>query len=111
MNVKNYHFEIGDEVITTRGEIGKIIDICKCEECTKRGFFEPIWVKDGNEYQKYIDIYDAKDNFSRFYKIGKYRFNDFDKAEVLESIDICESELKQLRKQLKLIEELEIKKR
>lgn len=109
MSVKNYCFEIGDEVITTEGETGKIVDICRCEKCAKRGFFEPIWVKDGDKYQKYIDIYDANNGFNSFYKIGKYRFNDFDKAEILRSMASYEAELKQLRKQLKLIEELEAK--
>ena len=107
MDIKNYRFEIGDEVITTEGEVGKIVDVCNCERCAERGFFEPIWVKDGDKYQKYIDIYNAKNDFNSFYKIGKYRFSDFDKAEVLKSMAGYEAELKQLRKQLKLIEELE----
>ena len=108
MNIKDYKFNIGDIVITTEGETGKIVDVCKCSWCAERGFYEPIWVEDSDDsYYDYITYMEAELGFKRFYQIGKYRFNDFDKGEVLRSMVSCEDELKQLRKQLKLIEELE----
>ena len=107
MNIQDYKFEIGDEVITTEGESGKIIRICNCDECAKRGFYEPIWIKDGNEYEDYISIDTAKADFAGFYRIGKYQLNDFDKGEVLQNMGYHEKELQRLRKQLRLIEEIE----
>lgn len=107
MDIKDYEFEIGDKVITTEGEFGKIVDICRCDRCQKRGFYEPIWAKDGDKYQHYITNYDAECGFCGFYRIGKYKFNDFDKGEILRGMAYCEDELKRLRKQLKVIEELE----
>lgn len=38
-----------------------------CDECAKRGFYEPIWIKDGNKYEDYISIYTAKADFAGFY--------------------------------------------
>lgn len=109
MNIKDYEFYVEDEVITTEGIRGKITSICTCDRCQERGFYELFW-KDENEkygYEHCISIYDAKSGFSSFYKIGKYRFSEFDKGEVLREMANYEDRLKQLRKQLKLIEELE----
>ena len=107
MDIKDYEFKIGDKVITTEGEVGKIIGICKCEKCAERGFFEPIWETPESEYDIYIDKYQAEAGFPSFYKIGKYRFHDFDKDEVLQNIAYHEKELNKLKKQLSLIEEVE----
>ena len=41
MNIKDYKFNVGDEVITTDGQHGKIVEICNCESCRSRGFLEP----------------------------------------------------------------------
>lgn len=113
MDIKDYKFEIGDKVITTEGEVGRITKICKCEECEKRGFYEPIWTIDGSDYEEYITIWQAKSGFKGFYQIGKYRFNDFDKsyilqqmASCLEQMANCEKELKQLKEKLEFIEGL-----
>lgn len=107
MNPKDYEFHVGDEVITTEGVRGKITKICTCENCTQRGFYEPVWEEDERDREHYISIYDAEFGFSLFYKIGKYRFSDFDRAEVLREMTYCEDELKRLRKQLRVMEEME----
>lgn len=104
MDVNDYKFDIGDEVITVDGRRGKIVDICDCTECRKRGFSEPVWQPFDSEIEEYIPIGTAKNNFSGYHRIGKYRFNDLDKAGVLLRIDSCESELLQLREQLIFIE-------
>lgn len=109
MDIKDYKFEIGDVVVTTEGEMGKITRICYCDECKKRGFFEPIWIKEGSQYEDYISIGVAKCEFVGFYQIGKYRFNEFDKGEILQEMAYHEKSLKKLRKQLKVIEDLENK--
>ena len=104
MNIKDYNFKIGDKVITVEGEI---VDICYCEECAKRDFFEPMWKRPEDEYNIYIDKYQAEMGFIGFYQIGNYHFNEFDKDEVLRNIAYHEEELAKLKKQLKVIEEIE----
>lgn len=107
MNIKDYVFEIDDDVITIYGECGRITSICDCDSCEKRGFHEPFWISDTGD-RRYITIYDALDGFSGFYKIGNYIFNtEFDKVDVVRRITYYEEELNALKKQLKLIEELE----
>ena len=109
MDLKDYKFNVGDEVITTEGVRGRITGICDCSECQKRGFYEPFWVAEDHRdgFSKCIDKFTASCGFVGFYKIGEYRFNDFDKGEVLRNMGYCETELRRLNKQLKLIEELE----
>lgn len=108
MNIKDYEFHVGDEVVTTEGIEGRITGVCHCDRCEERGFYEPFWSEnDNNNSSHCIDIYDAESGFSNFYKIGKYRFSDFDKGEVLREMADCEDSLKRLRKQLKIIEKYE----
>lgn len=107
MSIKDYEFNIGDKVITTEGITGKIAYICTCNDCKRRGFDELFWVTDYDLSEHCITKYEAEYGFKNFYQIGKYHFNDFNQGEVLRSMASCEDELKQLRKQLKLIEELE----
>ena len=107
MDIRDYKFEIGDTVITTEGEKGAIISICKCNRCEERGFYEPTCIMEGDSNEKYITIGDAICGFHGYYKIGKYHFHDFDKSEVLGSMAYYEKELKKLKKQLKVIESLE----
>ena len=107
MDIKDYEFKIGDKVITITGEVGKIIDVCKCKKRVERGFCEPMWKKSDDVYVDYIDIHQAEVGFPRFYQIGSYSFHDFDKDEVLRSIVYHKEELWKLKKQLSVIEELE----
>lgn len=108
MDIKDYEFHVGDEVITTEGVRGKITSVCHCDRCEERGFYEPFWIAEDGKYEHCIDIYDAKSGFSSFYKIGKYRFSDFNKGEILREMASYEDGLKQLRKQLRVIEEYEV---
>lgn len=106
MNIKDYKFNVGDKVITTDGVVGKITSICTCSQCEERGFYEPTWENEyGDEY--YITINDAIFGFNTYYQIGEYHFNGLDKDEVLYDMAFYERELKKLKKQLKVIEELE----
>lgn len=107
MNIKDYEFYVGDEIITTEGVKGEVIGICTCDKCQERGFYEPIWIDEHNKTERYIDKFMAKAKFVGFYKIGKYRFDDFDKGEVLRNIAYHEDQLKILKRQWSVIEEIE----
>lgn len=111
MNIGDYEFRVGDEVITTEGERGKITKICTCDRCQERGFYEPFWIGEDkdNKYERCIDKFTAEIGFNGYYKIGNYRFNDFDKAEVYQNLAYCEDSLQKYKRQLKVIEEMESK--
>ena len=105
MNISDYEFYVGDKVITTDGETGKIIKICTCDKCVERGFCEPVWIRDSDGYEDYITAYEARSGLNGYYQIGKYHFHDFKIVEVLRDIDCCENKLERLRKQLRVMEE------
>lgn len=107
MDIKDYKFNVGDEVITIDGRRGKIVDICTCSQCVERGFYEPTWIADNDSSKDYITIGTAICGFPGYYQIGEYRFNDLDKSKVLHDIASYENELKRLRNQLKVIEDIE----
>ncbi len=111
MDIKDYKFKVGDEVITTTGIKGRIVYICTCEECIKRGFDEPIWVEDDDEFEEhFITNADAHRNFRGFYKIGNYIFDkEFHKDVLLTNIEFYEERITDAKKRLKVIEELEAK--
>lgn len=101
-NELNCGFKVGDEVITSTGEVGKIIDICTCDKCRKRGFYEPkVEVEIGNN-SIYITDNDKRNHFSSFYKIGDQVFGNIDEDAVLDEIKSTKEEVQKL--QLKLIE-------
>lgn len=108
MSPSEYKFEIGDKVITIYGEVGRITEICTCESCKKRGFYELTWENEDSSDENYITIWDAVSGFDGYHQIGKYKFNrTFDKAAVLKTIKCYENILAQKKKQLKHIEEME----
>lgn len=109
MNIRDYEFRVGDEVITTEGETGKITKICTCDRCQERGFYEPFWEGEDDNWEHCIDKFTAEIGFNGYYKVGNYRFNDFDKAEVYQNLAYCENSLQKYKKQLKVIEEMESK--
>ncbi len=105
MNIGEYEFRVGDEVITSYGEKGRVIDICECESCRRRGFLEPIWEDDDLD-EHWITDTDAKNGFDCFYRIGKYTFGNLDRCSVELNITHFERLLTMYKKQLQVIEEL-----
>lgn len=87
-NKKNGLFNIGDEVITSDGRKGKIVDICRCEECERRGFYELKVLYDEYDETEYITNDDKERNFCDFYKIGNTVFGNADISKI--DFDISE---------------------
>ena len=99
-NELNCGFKVGDEVITSTGEVGIITDICTCNKCKERGFYEPtVEVEIGNN-SIYITDNDKRNNFSSFYKIGDKVFGNIDEDTVKNSIKSAKDQIKKLRYEL-----------
>ena len=93
-------FKVGDEVITSTGEVGRIIDICTCNRCKERGFYEPaVEVKIGNN-SIYITDNDKRNNFSSFYNIGDRIFGNIDEDAVKDSIKSVTDQVYKLQSEL-----------
>ena len=108
MKPSDYEFAIGDKVVTICGDVGHIVDICKCDRCLERGFCELTWRSDINHNVGWITIYDAERDFDDFYQIGKYRFDHtFEKSRIRSMIIEKEVELRNLKRQLQMMEDLE----
>ena len=108
MKPSDYEFAVGDKVVTIYGEVGHVVDICKCRKCAERGFYEPIWKADGSIVEKWITIYDAESGFDDFYQIGKYRFgHTFNKSLVRAMITKEEVKLGNLKRRFQAMDELE----
>lgn len=99
--------KIGDKVFTADGRVGKVIDVCKCEECQECGFCEP-FVEYTDGETAHITVYDCRTEFTNFYMIGKNLFgNKISEEEmerrIAEQRERCKVEaqkLDNLRKQL-----------
>ena len=90
-NVTNIKFNIGDFVENRDGRIGYISDICHCDECKKRGFFEPtIQYSDGTS--DYISNYSVKHVSKDYKQIGIQKFDN----------DYYEKEIESLKHQLEM---------
>ena len=108
MKPSDYEFAVGDKVVTIYGEVGHIIDICKCRKCVERGFYEPTWKIDDSSDVDWITINNAERGFDDFYQIGKYRFgHTFNKSVVRAMIIEEEVELRRLKRRLQVMDELE----
>lgn len=103
-------FKVGDQVITSTGQVGTITDICTCDNCKDRGFYEPtVEVEIGNG-SIWITDNDKRVNFRSFYKIGDQVFGNIDEDCVLynikhkkECIEEQQKELIELESQLDVI--------
>lgn len=72
-NITDIQFHEGDYVENNEGKIGYISSICHCDECKKRGFFEPtITYLDGTP--DYISNYSVKTISSDYKQIGIQKF-------------------------------------
>ena len=90
-------FKVGNEVITSTGEVGRITHICTCDLCKDRGFYEPtVEVEIGNN-PIYITDNDKRNNFSSFYKIGDRVFGNIDEDAVKDSIKSVKEQVYKLQ--------------
>ena len=96
-NTTDIQFHEGDYVENKDGKIGYISSICHCDECKKRGFFEPtITYSDGTT--DYISNYSVKTVSSDYKQIGTQKFSSED---VLRNrIDSLEKENKELKEEV-----------
>ena len=91
-NVTDIKFNIGDFVENRDGRIGYISDICHCDECKKRGVFEPtIQYLDGST-SDYISNYSVKHVSKDYKQIGTQKFDN----------DYYEKEIERLKHQLEM---------
>lgn len=101
----HHPFKVGDEVITDDGKVGKIIDICKCDKCKERGFYElEVEFDDGDT--DYISISDKNDGFGSFYKIGSRIFGNLDDSYLLSRIAYLRGEMRELETRLSVVRKL-----
>ena len=92
--ITDIQFHEGDYVENSNGKIGYISSICHCDECKKRGFFEPtITYSDGTT--DYISNYSVKTVSSDYKQIGTQKFSTED--ELRNRITALEKENKELK--------------
>jgi hypothetical protein len=89
-------FKVGDEVITSTGQVGKITDICDCDRCEERGFYEPT-VETETGDRIYITDNDKRVNFRSFYKIGDNIYGNIDEDVLLDQIKSTSQQIIELR--------------
>ena len=96
-NTTDIQFHEGDFVESSDGKIGYISSICHCDECKKRGFFEPtITYSDGTT--DYISNYSIKSVPFDYKQIGTQKFSTED---VLRSrVVALEKENKELKEKV-----------
>lgn len=99
-----YTFKVGDRVITDDGRTGTIEDICTCDRCKERGFYEP--TVDFGDYIDYVSISDKNDGFKSYYQIGDRVFGNLNEEAVSKEIDDCEKKMLRLYEQLGTITKL-----
>ena len=92
-------FKVGDRVITSKGEIGVITDICTCDGCTTRGFFEPIIETVVGNYTIMCTDSDARDGFKSFYQIGDQVYGNLDGEELLCDIAMIKNHIKEKQRE------------
>lgn len=73
-NITDIQFHEGDYVENSNGKIGYISSICHCDECKRRGFFEPT-IKYSDGTTDYISNYSVKTVSSDYKQIGTQKFS------------------------------------
>ena len=98
-------FKIGDEVITNDGRIGVIVDICTCQSCKNRGFYEPK-IQYNNGDIDYMMISDKNNGFKSYYKIGDHIFGNLKDEHLLSRMAALRKEMQEIEEQLAVVEKL-----
>lgn len=104
-----YTFKVGDDVITADGRVGTIIDICTCDKCKERGFYEPRVETEVGIYDIWITDTDKNNGFISYYKIGDRVFGNIDENEekrLIEDIDKRQCEINSLEEQLEVLKKI-----
>lgn len=101
-------FKVGDKVITADGRTGTITDLCTCDRCKERGFYEP--TVDFGDYTDYIMTSDKNDGFKSYYQIGDRVFGNINEESVNKELEEIGERHNKLVKQQSVIYYLKTKK-
>ena len=97
-SITDIQFHKGDYVENNDGKIGYVSSICHCDECKKRGFFEPtITYLDGTT--DYISNHSVKTVSSDYKQIGFQKFSTENNV-LKDRISALEKENKELKERL-----------
>lgn len=100
IELRLYKFNVGDIVITSTGGIGKIVDVCECDKCEERGFYELLARMNNGSYNLYITNADKENGFKHFYRIGNYIFGNFDKDRVQKNINGVKQKINSVKQRI-----------
>ena len=103
-----YTFKAGDKVVTSDGRTGKIRDICTCDKCKERGFYEANIDYD-DESTGWLMISDKKNGFRSYYSIGDRVFGNIDDESVNKELEEISARYNKLIKQKGVINLLKVK--